>query len=212
MRSITSQSDKVKKLGASSNFDINASAIMLTYPEAGLTKDEIGKNLRREGGKFISFIVSKEYYSSGKAHYHVFARLPGPKKWTMPVLDRIGGIHGHYQRVDRTHGRVIAYLMKDNDFVYYPPTLKEEMEQAVCNYAMQGFGMEGSKFARVYAHQKIHGEDKLAGNNFQDPQKKVKGPPNKKIVKRDLFKKMAKSCIKQEGEEKPVFLSVDLIE
>lgn len=99
-------------------FDLNAARIFLTYPSKR-TPGDILDDIKTYPNVVMA-IVATETYATGGKHYHVYVETLVKTRWTMRQLDSIGGVHGHYKRVELTPRKVIAYCVKDNDYMYWP--------------------------------------------------------------------------------------------
>jgi len=104
-------------------FSIFATTIMLTYKDAGKSKEDILETtkalLSNNHGlpMYFGIAVSEEKYKNGNKHFHVWIQANSRTKFTMAELDKIGSIHGHYQEVKTTPKKALAYILKDGQYV-----------------------------------------------------------------------------------------------
>ncbi len=103
-------------------FRINARQFFLTYPQCGLEKVEVLRQLREKFAAYIeAYVVAVENHADGEPHIHVylkFDRKINAKGATRFDLEDAGGgtFHGNYQSA-RSAKSVIAYIRKDGDFI-----------------------------------------------------------------------------------------------
>ena len=151
-------------------FDINTHELFITYPKKRQAKEILDDFVSQP--YVCSVIVGTETYKSGKEHYHVFVRTIVKVKWTGPLLDTIGGIHGHYMRVKETPKKVIAYIVKDNNYICTQQT-QEEINESIQTYAYSSPHYKQAELRRRWKE-----EDKnWKPRNFQHKTKQ--GKPNK---------------------------------
>lgn len=115
-----------------------ASAVLLTYPDAKLSHEDIMENILKNDYFCCRAIVSKETYKHGGFHWHVVISTTN-RRWTIKELDAIGGTHGHYKAITTTLNKAIAYVAKDNNFVVWPEeNMMDYVLQCCSSYAYPG--------------------------------------------------------------------------
>lgn len=162
-------------------FDINTTEVFMTYPDAGHSAQDILERICRTHTYFrhnAKMMVARETYKNGGYHFHCYVSTPVKHRWTMQQLDLIGDIHGHYKRVTETPNKLIAYLAKDNDYVYHPPSFKSQINIAIHQHADYDQHLPRGLTLLLEDHSNVH------GRNFQKHDNKLKGAINKPKIKK----------------------------
>lgn len=109
------------------NFRLQAKKLFLTYPQCDVDK---GDALVKIMELFLDYdvewiVVAREKHKDGSNHLHCAINLNTKLHTRNPhKLDCIGGKHGNYQ-VMRNPSKVLAYIIKDGDYVEHGITVED---------------------------------------------------------------------------------------
>lgn len=156
-------------------FRLNSNVLLCTYPCAGLEPKEVLQNIKdaTKGNLFGAVVAQEQYAKKAGYHLHCYIHTVRMVSWTMPALDKIGGTHGHYAPVNTTPKKVLAYTLKDDDYVStQTPEFLQYQQDALRTYAV----IKQSDLIQTL----LTGDGRFAPRNFQRPSEKLKGKPNYK--------------------------------
>ncbi len=115
-------------------FTMNAYKVMITYTFAGLSKERILKNIKNMFNEGSMAIVAEEQYAEGGTHFHVYIETTKRTRYTTSLIKAIGAISGHIVEVTHRHRQMIAYVVKDNDYVCWPLGCEAQIATSVMSY------------------------------------------------------------------------------
>ncbi len=102
-----------------SNFRLEAKYVLLTFPSCDTTKEEALARIKASWKDELEWaIVCSEDHQDGTKHLHAVLAHKLRFRTRLPdYFDCIGGKHGDYKPVTRTLSRVVAYVIKDKDYI-----------------------------------------------------------------------------------------------
>ncbi len=117
--------------------------VLLTFPSCDKTKEDALESLKVLCGSDLEWaIICQEEHQDGSKHLHVVcSHVTRFQVGRADYFDGVGGKHGDYRAVTRTISKVVAYVIKDGDFVEHLIDAKEFLKLRK--------GKKNSKFAIV---------------------------------------------------------------
>lgn len=130
---------------AKKTFTMNAFRVMITYTYNGCDKERILKNAK---GLLpdATCIVAEEQYQEGGTHFHVYIETQTRTKYSTSLITSIGSISGHIVEVKIRPQQMIAYVCKDDNYVFYPVGTEYTIAMACKSYAHVRNMLEESSF------------------------------------------------------------------
>lgn len=113
---------------AAARYRFNARSAFLTYPQCGLTKDDVLRQLRAlVGDRLVWAIVAQEQHQDGTPHLHAVLRFDRLYDRHICTWADLTGpddnhYHGNYQPC-RNVKQSVTYILKDNNYCTYPTDL-----------------------------------------------------------------------------------------